>query len=104
MPQLCPSLLLVSARLLTSAALLQVIELANGYARQHLPPAYFDSPIMWVETWSDAPAMMMDLVKDTQALVQRQKKLQEWYNAFMRKTVLQLEQLLEQRRAMSLSA
>jgi len=78
-----------------------VIELAGGYARQHLPAEYFDSPILFVETWEAAPAMMMELVKDTGALIDRQKKLKEWYNGFMKKVVGRLEALLEARRAMS---
>lgn len=85
----------------TPTLILQVIELAGGYARQHLPAEYFDSPILFVETWEAAPAMMMELVKDTGALIDRQKKLKEWYNGFMKKVVGRLEALLEARRAMS---
>jgi hypothetical protein len=77
---------------------LQIIELRDGYANEHLPPAFFDSPILFVETWADAPAAMLSLMKDPIALNARQKAVMAWYVQMMQGVVGQLETLLLSRR------
>lgn len=78
-----------------------IIELAGGYAREHLPPHYFDSPMIFVENWETAPAEMMKLVGDSTALLAKQKAVQAWYDSMMRKVVSTLEELLEKRRKLA---
>ena len=75
-----------------------VIELNDGFAQKYLPPHYFDSPMLFVENWEDAPAAMMALVKDSTALLARQNATRTWYDDMMRTVVLGLEELLEKRR------
>jgi len=78
-----------------------IIELADGYARGHLPPDYFESPMIFVENWETAPAEMMKLVEDSTALLAKQKAVQAWYDTMMRKVVGTLEELLEARRKLA---
>jgi hypothetical protein len=79
-----------------------VIELDDGadkgYAKRNLPPHYFDSPMLFVETWDAAPAAMMDLVSDSTKLLARQSAVLKWHDTMMRTVVRGLEELLEKKR------
>lgn len=76
---------------------LQILELANGYARDHLPPEYFDSPIVFVESWQDLPQKIAQLLLDPKALARRQANLRQWYSDYMKEIVGKMEDLLLQR-------
>jgi hypothetical protein len=81
------------------AGAIPIIELADGYARDHLPPEYLLSPIIFIESWSEAPEMMATLFSNPSEINAKQKAVQAWYDSTMRETVKALEDLLESRRA-----
>ena len=67
-------------------------------AREHLPAEYFDSGMLFVQSWEDAPQAMMDLYADTAALNARQLQLMTWYKRYMTKVALSLERMVVSRR------
>ena len=83
------------------AGAIPIIELANGYARDHLPPDYMDSPMIFIESWSEVPEKMASLFSDPSAINAKQKAVQAWYDTTMRTTVKKLEDLLESRRPLA---
>jgi hypothetical protein len=80
-----------------AAGSIPVIHLEGGEAREHLPREFFESPILFVEAWSDLPKLMVQLLADSSALQKRQSDLLTWYDAFMKRTVAGLESILESR-------
>lgn len=78
------------------AGAIPVIEL-DSYAKSHLPPHYLISPMLFVDTWEEAPAAMMALYSNTTALLARQKAVMVWYDKLMTGVVGHLESLLENR-------
>eukprot|EP00051_Salpingoeca_urceolata_P000682 m.35301 g.35301 ORF g.35301 m.35301 type:complete len:544 (-) comp10911_c0_seq2:62-1693(-) len=71
------------------AGSIPVVERDGQYAVEHLPPAYFSSPIVFVETWDDLPALLPTLDPK-----QRQIDLMQWYERYMADKVGELEALL----------
>ena len=72
-----------------------VVALEEGNAREYLPPEFFESPMMFVEDWKDAPRMMMELWNDPQALLKRQEELLQWYDRYMLGRVKAVEAVLD---------
>lgn len=77
------------------AGAIPVVSIIPGYTRDHLPPEYFDSPMLFVNTWAEAVPEMIKLSADKAALAKRGKDMMEWYDNFMRDTVRGMEDLLE---------
>eukprot|EP00051_Salpingoeca_urceolata_P005781 m.77130 g.77130 ORF g.77130 m.77130 type:complete len:462 (+) comp14537_c1_seq3:3177-4562(+) len=80
------------------AGSIPVIELQDGYAREHLPPPYFKSPMVFVERWDDAPETMARLAADPMRINQRQREVMAWYKAFMGSVTTAIEAKLEERK------
>lgn len=76
------------------AGSIPIIELAGGYARQHLPPAYFESPMLFVEAWEQAPEVMFNLAINSSELDRRQQQVMAWYHQYMMTVVASLEQVI----------
>ena len=78
------------------AGSIPVLELHGDYLRTKLPPEYFvSSGLLFVESWSDAPAAMQKLVMDQAALDARQQQISKWYTGYMRSKVDEIEHALE---------
>ena len=60
-----------------------------------MPPEYLASPMVFVESWTDACTAMVELMKDPVALQARQRALVMWYDGFMRDFFAGLERDLE---------
>lgn len=72
-----------------------VIAHEGSYARERLPPEFFDSPILFVDDWKDAPKAMMDLWNAPGALLARQEALIVWYDTYMTQRIEDLERVIE---------
>jgi hypothetical protein len=72
-----------------------VIAHEGTYARSHLPPEFFDSPMLFVDDWKDAPKAMMTLWNNPQALLKRQEALLQWYDGYMRGRIQTLERVVD---------
>ena len=62
-----------------------------NYARERLPPAYFESPIVVVNTWDEVVPALLALLADPAALQGRQARMATWYNMFMHRKITEVE-------------
>ncbi|EGD81293.1 hypothetical protein PTSG_11330 [Salpingoeca rosetta] len=74
-----------------------VICMEGKYARERLPPEMFESPILLVDDWSEAPQAMMEVYSDPAALLARQMALAAWYDAYMRARIHDIEAVLQRK-------
>jgi len=72
-----------------------VIAHEGQYARQRLPPAFFDSPILFVSDWKDAPKAMMNLWNNPAELLSRQESLIRWYDDYVTQRIVEMEAVIE---------
>eukprot|EP00911_Craspedida_sp_UC1_P002860 UC1_evm1s2094 len=77
------------------AGAIPVLELNGDYLKDHLPPEYFESPILFLDKWEDLMPTLRDLMRDEKRLRQRQLDLLDWYDRYMRWQVRRMEEVLE---------
>lgn len=74
-----------------------VVHMDDGYTAKHFPPMYFKSPMVFVNSWTEAVDSMLEMMKDPASLDARQAQLREWYSSMMSGVANKLEGLLETR-------
>ena len=63
----------------------------GSLASKTLPPEFFDSPMVFVEDWTDdALVSLATLKRDTRAINQRQAALTLWYRRYRQTFLAQL--------------
>jgi hypothetical protein len=63
--------------------------------QQKFPPEYFESGMLFVKSWEDAPKEMASLAEDKLAIAALQAKLLNWYKGFMSRKLVEIEESLE---------
>eukprot|EP00041_Stephanoeca_diplocostata_P025640 m.676433 g.676433 ORF g.676433 m.676433 type:complete len:592 (+) comp22790_c1_seq10:127-1902(+) len=78
-----------------------VIETGAGAAKKHLPPQFFESPMVFVDSWTQASQVMLALWQNRTALCFRQQRLRKWFAGYMRNLVHDIEGVLESRASLN---
>ena len=76
------------------AGAIPVMEMTDQI-KNKFPSDYFESGMLFVKSWKDAPTEMAELTNDKAAITALQKRLMNWYKAFMTTKLVEIEEALE---------